>query len=379
MQIYGAEQRSLCYDEVSATLRIIDQTRLPFEFCIVELNDLAAVCEAITTMQVRGAPLIGATAAYGLALALRDDHSLAAQGDAVAALMQTRPTAINLHWALERMVSRLQHTPRSEAYRAALDLAAQLCEEDIATNRRIGEAGLALIKQLADKKERVKPGGRAEAPVNILTHCNAGALATVDWGTALAPIYLAHQQGIAVHVWVDETRPRNQGASLTTWELGRQGVPFTLVSDNSGGHLMQQGMVDICLVGSDRTTANGDVCNKVGTYLKALAARDNQVPFYVCLPVSTIDWGLATSGDEIPIEYRDPAEVTHVLGEDDSGVLHTVSIAPQDCPALNPAFDVTPARLVTGLVTDHGIFAATPAGLAELRGKLDQTAGDDAP
>jgi len=364
MQIHATQQRSLWYDEVSATLRIIDQTRLPFEFRVVDLNDVDAVCEAIINMRVRGAPLIGVAAAYGLALALREDNSQASETDAVAALLETRPTAINLRWALERMQKGLQQVQRSEAHAAALALAAQICEDDVATNLSIGEVGLPLITQLAEKK--------ADGPVNVLTHCNAGALAAVDWGTALAPIYLAWQRGIDVHVWVGETRPRNQGASLTTWELARQGVPYTLVSDNSGGHLMQHGLVDLCLVGSDRTTARGDVCNKIGTYLKALAARDNQVPFYVCLPVSTIDWTIADNVADIPIEYRAPAEVTELLGQDQSGALHKVRITHKDCPALNPAFDVTPARLVTGLVTDQGIFPATPTGLAELKRKLDQ-------
>ncbi len=369
MQSDGSGHRSLWFDEVSETLKIIDQTRLPFDYCVVELDDLDTVCQAISSMQVRGAPLIGVTAAYGLALALRHDYSLASQRDAVAALLQTRPTAINLRWALERMELGLQHIPRAQAYRVALDLAGQLAEKDIATNLRIGEAGFALLQKLVAAK------ANPEAPLNVMTHCNAGALATVDWGTALAPIYLARQRGVAVHVWVSETRPRNQGASLTSWELARQGVPCTLVSDNSCGYLMQQGLVDICLVGSDRTTAAGDVCNKVGTYLKALAARDNQVPFYVCLPVSSIDWTITAGADAIPIEHRDPVEVIRVAGADESGKPCGVSIAPPECPALNPAFDITPAALVTGLVTEHGVSAATPEGLAALREKLERTPG----
>jgi methylthioribose-1-phosphate isomerase len=309
-------------------------------------------------MQVRGAPLIGAAAAYGLCLALRDDPSSVAMERDAAMLAETRPTAINLRWALERMLTRLRNTPAAERERVAYAEAAAIADEDVAQNEAIGRYGLELIAQAA--------AGKSGAPVNILTHCNAGWLATVDWGTALAPIYMAHDAGIELHVWVDETRPRNQGAALTAWELGRHGVAHTVLADNAGGHLMQHGAVDMVIVGTDRVTRRGDVANKIGTYLKALAARDNDVPFWVALPSTTIDWTVSDGIAEIPIEERSASEVTDVTGRTADGTIATVRVAPTDSKATNPAFDVTPARLVTGLITDRGRCAASADGLASL-------------
>jgi methylthioribose-1-phosphate isomerase len=339
-------------------VEIIDQTRLPHELVIARLARLDDAACAIRDMQVRGAPLIGATAAYGIALALAEDASDAALDRAVATLAATRPTAVNLAWALAEMRRTLVHLPPPLRLTAALDKAAAIAEEDVAINRAIGEHGLALIWAAF----AAKPG---VAPVQILTHCNAGWLATVDWGTALAPVYRAHDAGIPLHVWVDETRPRNQGASLTAWELGQHGVPHTVIADNAGGHLMRQGCVDLCLVGTDRTTAAGDVANKIGTYLKALAARDNNIPFYVALPSPTIDWTLA-DGADIPIEERDPREVTHIAGSTESGERVEIRLTPPDSPAANIAFDVTPARLVTALITERGVCRASREGLLGL-------------
>jgi methylthioribose-1-phosphate isomerase len=309
-------------------------------------------------MQVRGAPLIGATAAYGLALAMRKDASDRALSKACEALLATRPTAVNLHWAIARMQGVLEPLGPQARARAAYDEAARICDEDVAINQAIGRHGLPLV----EAKAKARPG----ATVNLLTHCNAGWLATVDWGTALAPIYMAHDAGIALHVWVDETRPRNQGASLTAWELGRHGVPHTVIVDNAGGHLMQHGRVDLCIVGTDRVTARGDVANKIGTYLKALAAHDNGVPFYVALPSTTIDWSIENGLTEIPIEQRAEDEVLSIAGADDAGRPARVSLAPKGARAANFGFDVTPARLVTGLITERGVCAATKAGLATL-------------
>ena len=309
-------------------------------------------------MQVRGAPLIGAVAAYGLCLALRRDPSSSAMERDAAMLAATRPTAVNLRWALERMLMRLRNTPAAERERVAYAEAAAICDEDVAQNEAIGRHGLKLIEAAAERK----PGQR----VNVLTHCNAGWLATVDWGTALAPMYMAHDAGIDLHVWVDETRPRNQGAALTAWELGRHGVAHTVVADNAGGHLMQHGDVDLAIVGTDRVTRTGDVANKIGTYLKALAARDNNVPFWVALPSTTIDWTVSDGIAEIPIEQRSAAEVTDVTGRMADGTIATVRVAAADSPAANPAFDVTPARLVTGLITERGRCEASAAGLAAL-------------
>jgi methylthioribose-1-phosphate isomerase len=357
MNIDGKHYRTIWLNGDGATVEIIDQTKLPHRFETVTLRALDDAARAIQSMQVRGAPLIGATAAYGVALALRHDASDEGLDRACATLAATRPTAINLRWALDEMRKAIRNQPRDKRVAAAYARAAAICDEDVETNRRIGEHGLGLIRAHADKK-----GG---ARVNILTHCNAGWLATVDWGTALAPIYRAHDEGIAVHVWVDETRPRNQGASLTVFELGAHGVPYTLIADNAGGHLMQKRQVDLCIVGTDRTTATGDVANKIGTYLKALAARDNNIPFLVALPYSTIDWSL-TDGSLIPIEERDTAEVTRMTGRLDDGTIATVLIAPEGSPAANYGFDVTPARLVTGFITERGVTPATRDGLTTL-------------
>src|SRR3954468_16246582 len=336
-------------------VEIIDQTLLPHELVVARLTRLDEAARAISDMQVRGAPLIGATAAYGIALAIAEDPSDATLDHAAAVLRATRPTAVNLAWALAEMRRTLAHLPPPLRLTAALDRAAAIAEEDVAINRAIGEHGLALIWAAFAAKSGVQP-------VQILTHCNAGWLATVDWGTALAPVYRAHEAGIPLHVWVDETRPRNQGASLTAWELGRHGVPHTVIADNAGGHLMRHGSVDLCIVGTDRTTASGDVANKIGTYLKALAAADNNVPFYVALPSPTIDWAIE-DGAQIPIERRDPREVTHIAGWSEDGRRVAVRLTPPDSPAANYAFDVTPARLVTALITERGICPASRAGL----------------
>jgi methylthioribose-1-phosphate isomerase len=324
----------------------------------VPLESVEDAARAIKSMQVRGAPLIGATAAYGLCLALRADPSDEAVDRAIAFLAAQRPTAINLRWALEEMQGAIRNLPRERRLAAAYERAAEICEDDVKTNLRIGEHGLKPILVAAERKE-------SKEPVNILTHCNAGWLATVDRGTALAPIYAAHDRGVPLHVWVDETRPRNQGAALTAFELGAHGVPHTIIVDNAGGHLMQQGLVDLCIVGADRVATDGDAANKIGTYLKALAAKDNGVPFYVALPHSTIDWTLA-SGADIPIEERDAAEVLVVSGRTADGKVVPVEVAAPGSAARNDAFDVTPARLITGLVTERGVAAASREGLLAL-------------
>ncbi len=355
MRVSGAHYRTI-WPTSTGAVRVIDQSRLPFEFTTVDLETLDDAASAIRAMVVRGAPLIGATAAYGLALAARRDASDARLDEAAQTLQATRPTAHNLVWALERMRRALAAVPEAERAEAAYAEAARLCDEDAERCRSIGLEGLELIRRRAESAAR---------PVNVLTHCNAGWLACVDWGTALAPVYAAHDAGIAVHVWVDETRPRNQGAALTAFELAAHGVPHTVIADNLGGHLMQRGRVDLVIVGSDRTTAAGDVCNKVGTYLKALAARDNDVPFYAALPASTIDWTL-DRGEDIPIEERPAVELTHVTGRTAGGATETVRVVPETSPALNLAFDVTPARLVTALITERGICAASRTGLRSL-------------
>ena len=358
MKIDGTPYRSVWVDQPDGwTVRIFDQTKLPWALEILRLTTPEEVAHAIRTMQVRGAPLIGAVAAYGLALALRQDPSTEAMERQAAMLGGTRPTAINLRWALERMLTRLRNTAPAERARVAYAEAAAICDEDAAQNEAIGTHGLDLIKDVAARHDRT---------VNVLTHCNAGWIATVDWGTALAPIYKAHDAGIPVHVWVDETRPRNQGAALTAWELGKHGVPHTVISDNAGGHLMQHGKVDLVIVGTDRVTRAGDVANKIGTYLKALAARDNGVPFWVALPSSTIDWRISDGLREIPIEERAQSEVTTVTGRGLDGTVATVRVTPSGSQAANPAFDVTPARLVTGLITERGRCAASEAGLVAL-------------
>lgn len=355
MNVDGRHYRTIWRTGEDA-VRIIDQSRLPHEFLTVDLHTLEDTAHAISAMLVRGAPLIGAAAAYGVALAMQADCSDAQLERAVRVLRATRPTAHNLAWALERMRAALQRAPHRERVALAYRAAAELCDADVAQCRAIGEHGLALIRALA------RPPGRV---INILTHCNAGWLACVDWGTALAPVYAAHDAGIPVHVWVDETRPRNQGASLTAFELHAHGVPHTVIADNVGGHLMQHGRVDLVIVGSDRTTAQGDVCNKIGTYLKALAARDNGVPFYAALPSSTIDWSIERAED-IPIEQRAAEELTHVRGRSAAGTIETVRVVPEGSPALNVAFDVTPSRLVGALITERGVCPAGAAGLFSL-------------
>lgn len=337
---------------------IIDQRFLPHEFRVEPVDTLDAFAAAISEMRVRGAPLIGATAAYGMARAMAEDSSDASLAAAREKLLATRPTAVNLRWALDRCHDALRTLSETSRAESALRLAHDIADEDVETNRRIGLHGLEIIRAVAADK----PAGE---PVRILTHCNAGWIATVDWGTATSPMYHAHDEGIPLHVWVDETRPRNQGA-LTAWELGSHGVPHTYVADNAGGHLMQRGMVDMVLVGTDRTTRRGDVCNKIGTYLKALAAKDNGVPFYVALPSSTIDWTVADGVAEIPIEERSEREITDVQGLAPDGTIGALRVPPAGTPGGNPAFDVTPSRLVSGLVTERGICLATAEGLAEL-------------
>jgi methylthioribose-1-phosphate isomerase len=356
MKIAGKPYRTI-WPVGDSAVEVIDQTKLPHEFKTVVLKTAADAAHAIKSMIVRGAPLIGATAAYGIALAMRADASGEALDRAHDMLAETRPTAINLRWALTRMYDRLRNHPRNERAALAWKEAAAIADEDVAVCRSIGEHGLKILRDAASK--------RNGAPLNILTHCNAGWLACVDWGTALAPIYMAHDAGIPLHVWVDETRPRNQGASLTAFELGGHGVKHTIIADNAGGHYMQAGRVDLCIVGTDRVTANGDVANKIGTYLKALAAKDNGVPFYVALPSSTIDWTLG-SGREIPIEERSPDELLKMTGRLPGGGLATVEIAAPGSPAANPGFDVTPARLVTGFITERGACAANMAALRSL-------------
>ena len=357
MKVDGRHFSSIWLEPDGWSVSAIDQRVLPHDFVVARLTTCEAAADAIRSMLVRGAPLIGATAAFGVALAMRADATDAALDQAYKTLMATRPTAINLKWALDDMRSRLRPMPPAQRTPAAYARAAEIAEEDIAINRGIGRHGLALIEAIAATK---KPGER----VNVLTHCNAGWLATVDWGTATAPIYLAHDRGHAIHVWADETRPRNQGASLTAWELGHHGVPHTVIPDNTGGHLMQHGMVDLVIVGADRVTASGDVCNKIGTYLKALAARDNGVPFYVALPSPTIDFSVDDGIKQVPIEQRAADEVTMMTGRTADGRIETVRIVPEGSPVANYGFDVTPARLVTGLITERGVIKADRTALA---------------
>jgi methylthioribose-1-phosphate isomerase len=358
MRIKGKDFRTIWLAPDGWSVEIIDQTRLPHELVVIPLQSAADAARAILTMQVRGAPLIGATAAYGLAMAIREDAADEAIDRAVEFLAKQRPTAINLRWALEEMRRAVQNIPREARVAAAYKRAAEICDEDVETCRLIGEHGKKIIENIAAKK------GKGEK-VEVLTHCNAGWLACVDWGTATSPIYQAHDAGVPLHVWVDETRPRNQGAALTAYELGSHGVPHTIIVDNAGGHLMQHGKVDMVIVGTDRVAANGDVANKIGTYLKALAAHDNDVPFYVALPHSTIDWTL-DEGLSIPIEERSGDEVLKMPGRLPDGTVVTVEIAAPGSPAGNPAFDVTPARLVTGFITERGVCPATREGLLSL-------------
>ncbi|MDO8839965.1 MAG: S-methyl-5-thioribose-1-phosphate isomerase [Parvibaculum sp.] len=358
MKIDGIPYRTIRVADDDWSVEVIDQTRLPHEFALIRLETADDCARAIKDMNVRGAPLIGATAAYGICLALRADPSDAALEAACVLLGATRPTAVNLKYAIDEMRAAVAPLGANARAAAAYARAAQLCDDDVEICRRIGENGLRLIRGIAE----AKPG----QTVNILTHCNAGWLACVDWGTALAPIYMAHDAGIPVHVWVDETRPRNQGAALTAFELGGHGVPHTIIPDNAGGHLMQHGQVDLCITGTDRTTATGDVANKIGTYLKALAADANDVPFYVALPHTTIDWSLEDGVAGIPIEERDAREVTHMTGRTAAGEIVTVEIAAPGSPAANYGFDVTPARYITGLVTERGVCAASREGLLGL-------------
>jgi len=358
----SSEQRTLW--TAGGAVVTLDQTRLPFERVEITLDGLAACARAITTMQVRGAPLIGATAAFGVALALREDAGDAALDAALATLAATRPTAVNLHWALHRMEAAVRPLAAPRRAGAGWQEAVALAEEDVAINRAIGRHGAALLETLAGHRAR---GGRPVdrgAPLQVLTHCNAGRLAAVAHGTALAPLYCLHARGVPLHVWVDETRPRNQGAALTAWELNEAGVPCTVIADNAGGALMRDGRVDAVLVGCDRVARNGDVANKIGTYLKALAARDAGVPFWVACPTPTIDPALP-DGAAIPIEIRDPRELTHALGRDAGGVRVEVRLVPDGVTGFNPAFDVTPARLVDALVTERGVVAASRAGVTD--------------
>ncbi len=357
MKVDGKAMRSIWLEPDGWSVGVIDQTALPHRFATAHLATLDEAAHAIRAMVIRGAPLIGATAAYGICLALRADASDEALERAYATLLASRPTAINLKWALDEMAAAVRNQPRAERTAAAYRRAAEICEEDVAINSAIGRNGLPLIEAIAMRK-------KAGEPVNVLTHCNAGWLAAVDIGTATAPIYLAHDKAIAVHVFADETRPRNQGASLTAWELGQHGVPHTVIADNTGGHLMQHGLVDLVIVGADRVTGNGDVCNKIGTYLKALAAHDNNVPFYVALPSPTIDFTVADGIAEIPIEQRSADEVTTMTGRTADGRIESVRIVPDGSPAANYAFDVTPARLISGLITERGVIAASHKGVA---------------
>ncbi|MSU48217.1 MAG: S-methyl-5-thioribose-1-phosphate isomerase [Opitutus sp.] len=359
MNVAGRPTRTLWLSADGGAVEIIDQTRLPHAFVTARLVTLDDAAHAIRAMLVRGAPLIGATAAWGMWLALRADATETGLARAHATLFATRPTAVNLRWALDRVRAHVRPLAPSARADAARQLALAICDEDVALNRGIAAAGLPLLRAIAARKT-------TGARVNVLTHCNAGWLATVDLGTATAPIYAAHDAGIPIHVWVDETRPRNQGASLTAWELLNHGVPHTVIADNAGGHLMQHGAVDLVIVGTDRTTATGDVCNKIGTYLKALAAHDNGVPFFVAAPSPSIDWTLRDGLREIPIEERPPREVTHLAGRLADGTVATIALLPEGSPVANPAFDVTPARLVTGLITERGVCAASAAGLRTL-------------
>ena len=354
MRINGTKYRTIWFENY--TVKIIDQTKLPHQFVIKDLKTVKDAINAIKTMEVRGAPLIGATAAYGLVLSIIEKNDLSFLKKSSEDLIDSRPTAINLKWAVDRMMKKLSGVNDNDILKIALDEAKEIVEEDVNFCKNIGTNGLKIIEDIANKKKDT---------VNILTHCNAGWLATIDWGTATSPIYHAHQKGIKVHVWVDETRPRNQGANLTSYELNEEGIPNTIIADNTGGILMQRGKVDMCIVGTDRTLSNGDVCNKIGTYLKALAAKDNNIPFYVALPSSTIDWNIKDH-KKIPIEERNQEELSHVEGLDKDNKLQKILIYPQKSKAMNLAFDVTPAKYVTGLITEKGVCEASEQGLKGL-------------
>ena len=359
-----ASERSLRLAPDGVSVLILDQTLLPHMVKTVRLRTLEQAANAIRTMQVRGSNLIGVTAAYGMALALRADASDSGLELAYSVLIETRPTAVNLRWALDLMRNLLRPMSASRRVHAAYAKAAELLEEDVATNRSIGDHGLAIFRKLLAKR----PKGE---PLRVLTHCNAGRIATLDWGTATAPIYRAQQEGLPIHVWVSETRPRNQGAALTAWELGGRGVPHTLIADNTAGHLMQHGLVDVVIVGADRVTAAGDVANKIGTYLKALAAREHEIPFYVAFVGGSVDWNLRDGVREIPIEQRSEREVTHITGVNSAGKRVEVRLTPEGTPARNDGFDVTPAKLITGLITERGVCRASEAGLARLYDRSD--------
>ena len=358
MRIEGKEYRTIWYDE--SVVKIIDQTKLPHNFVIKELKTVKDAINAIKVMEVRGAPLIGATAAYGIVLAIQESNDLEFIKKSSEKLVNARPTAINLQWAVHRMSNRLSFVNPKDLFDVALKEADEICNEDINFCKNIGLNGLNIIEEIYNKKKNT---------VNILTHCNAGWLATINWGTATSPIYHAHKKGIPVHVWVDETRPRNQGANLTSFELNEEGIPNTIITDNTGGILMQRGEVDMCIVGTDRTLSTGDVCNKIGTYLKALAAHDNNVPFYVALPSSTIDWE-TKDYNEIPIEERDAEELSYIEGKDDKNNIKKVLIYPERSKSMNLAFDITPAKYVTGLITEKGICKASTNGLKQMFSKL---------
>ena len=356
MKIEGKEYRTIWFDEQNQIVKIIDQTKLPHQFIIKELTTIKDAINAIKTMEVRGAPLIGGTAAYGIVLAIMENNELDFIKKSSEKLIQSRPTAINLKWAVDRMMKKLSGVNNNEILKVALEEAKLICEEDVKFCENIGLNGLKIIEEIYNKKKDT---------VNILTHCNAGWLATINWGTATSPIYHAHKKGIPVHVWVDETRPRNQGANLTSYELNEEEVPNTIIADNTGGILMQRGEVDMCIVGTDRTIATGDVANKIGTYLKALAAKDNNVPFYVALPSSTIDWDIEDFKD-IPIEERDSEELSHVEGLDENNNVKKVLIYPKKSKSMNLAFDVTPAKYITGLITEKGVCEASSNGLKKM-------------
>ena len=354
MKIHGKEYRTIWYE--GDVVKIIDQTKLPHKFIIKELQTVKDAVNAIKTMEVRGAPLIGGTAAYGIALAVKENNNLEFIKKSSEELIKSRPTAINLKWAVDRMIQKLSGINSDQILKVSLNEANKICDEDEKFCKNIGLNGLRIIEEIYNKTKKT---------VNILTHCNAGWLATINWGTATSPIYHAHKKGIPVHVWVDETRPRNQGANLTSYELNEEEIPNTIIADNTGGILMQRGEVDMCIVGTDRTLSNGDVCNKIGTYLKALAAHDNNIPFYVALPSSTIDWNIRDAKD-IPIEKRNSEELSHIEGIDENDEIKKVLIYPNKSKAMNLAFDVTPAKYVTGLITEKGICEASSEGLKEL-------------
>jgi len=356
MKIENKEYRTIWFDEANQLVKIIDQTKLPHQFIIKDLNTVKDAINAIKTMEVRGAPLIGGTAAYGIVLAIKENNDPEFIKKSAEELIQSRPTAINLKWAVDRMLNKLSSIKSDEVLNIALKEAKEICDEDEKFCENIGLNGLKIIEEIYSKTKKT---------VNILTHCNAGWLATINWGTATSPIYHAHKKGIPVHVWVDETRPRNQGANLTSYELNEEGIANTIIADNTGGILMQRGDVDMCIVGTDRTLSTGDVCNKIGTYLKALAAHDNNVPFYVALPSSTIDWDIKNFKD-IPIEERNSEELSHIEGIDENNKLKKILIYPKKSKALNLAFDVTPAKYVTGLITEKGICEASSAALKKM-------------